>query len=101
MGCGEAGPYNLEGVMHISRTGPAIAAGLLIAFSASSAQAAAPTATGNCVSRFATVLGQAGVVGTVISGGARDLTPFGQNAVSPEAHASLGSCPFNPEDFLP
>jgi hypothetical protein len=46
-------------------------------------------------------LGQAGVAGAVISGGARDLKPFGQNAVSPEAHASLGSCPFNPEDFLP
>jgi hypothetical protein len=87
--------------MHISRSGPAIAAGLLMAFSASSAQAAAPTGTGNCVSHFASVLGPAGVAGTVISGGAHDLAPFGQNAVSPEAHASLGSCPFNPEDFLP
>jgi hypothetical protein len=87
--------------MRTSRVAPVIAVGALIALSAPSASAAPPTATGNCVSHFASVLGQAGVAGAVISGGAHDLAPFGQNAVSPEAHASLGSCPFNPEDFLP
>jgi hypothetical protein len=54
-----------------------------------------------CVSHFTTLLGQAGVAGTVISFGARDLSPFGRNVVSLEAHAPLGSCPFVPEDFLP
>ncbi len=54
-----------------------------------------------CVSHFTTVLGQAGVAGDVISFGAGDLAPFGRNAVSQQAHAALGSCPFNPEDFLP
>jgi len=87
--------------VRIPRTAPILAAGVLMALPATSAPAAPPTATGNCVSHFTTVLGQAGVAGTVISGGARDLAPFGRNAVSPEAHASLGSCPFNPEDFLP
>ena len=87
--------------MHISRTSSLIAAGVVIAFSASPAQAAPPSQTGNCVSHFASVLGQAGVAGEVIRVGARDLSPFGLNAVSQEAHAELGACPFNPEDFLP
>jgi hypothetical protein len=87
--------------VHIPRTSSLIAAGVLIALSGPSAHAAPPTQTGNCVSHFTTVLGQAGVAGGVISFGARDLTPFGRNAVSRQAHATLGSCPFNPEDFLP
>jgi hypothetical protein len=87
--------------MHIRRTSSLVAAGVLLAFSATSAQAAPPAETGNCVSHFTTVLGKAGVAGDVIRFGARDLTPFGLNAVSQEAHATLGSCPFNPEDFLP
>ena len=87
--------------MHIPRTSSLIAAGVVIAFSASPARAAPPPQTGNCVSHFTTVLGQAGVAGEVIRFGARDLTPFGLNAVSQEAHAELGACPFNPEDFLP
>jgi hypothetical protein len=87
--------------VHISRTAPLLAAGVLMAFSAPSALAAPPSETGNCVSRFTTVLGQAGVAGDVIRFGARDLAPFGRNVVSLEAHATLGSCPFNPEDFLP
>ena len=87
--------------MHIPRSAPLLAAGVLIAASAPSALAAPPGETGNCVSRFTSVLGQAGVAGEVIRFGARDLAPFGRNAVSLEAHATLGSCPFNPEDFLP
>jgi hypothetical protein len=87
--------------VHIPRTSSLVAAGVLIGFLAPSAHAAPPTQTGNCVSHFTTVLGQAGVAGDVIRVGARDLAPFGQNAVSLEAHATLGSCPFNPEDFLP
>jgi hypothetical protein len=87
--------------VRISRTAPIIAAGVLMALPATSALAAPPTDPGNCVSHFASVLGPAGVAGSVISVGAHDLAPFGQNAVSPEAHAPLGSCPFNPEDFLP
>jgi hypothetical protein len=87
--------------VHIPRTVPLLVAGAVMAVSAPSAVAAPPSQPGNCVSHFATVLGQAGVAGQVISSGAQDLTPFGRNAVSPEAHAALGSCPFNPEDFLP
>ena len=87
--------------MHIPRTAPLLAAAVLTAFSAPSALAAPPSETGNCVSRFTTVLGQAGVAGEVIRFGAHDLAPFGRNAVSLEAHATLGACPFNPEDFLP
>ena len=87
--------------MHIHRTAPLIAAGVLMAFSAPSALAAPPSETGNCVSRFTTVLGKAGVAGEVIRFGAHDLAPFGRNVVRLEAHATLGSCPFNPEDFLP
>ena len=87
--------------MRICRTATLIAVGVLTAFSATPAHAAPPTQTGNCVSHFTTVLGHAGVAGDVISFGARDLTPFGRNAVSQQAHATLGSCPFNPEDFLP
>jgi hypothetical protein len=84
-----------------SRTAPFIAAGVLMAFSATSAQAAPPAQTGNCVSHFTTVLGHAGVAGEVIRFGARDMTPFGANAVSPQAHATLDACLFDPEDFLP
>ncbi len=86
--------------MRVSRIAVPICAGVVLAFSAPSAQAAPPAQTGNCVSHFTTVLGQAGVAGAVISSGAHDLVPFGRNAVSPEAHASLGSCPTNPEDVL-
>jgi hypothetical protein len=86
--------------MRISRTA-LIAAGVLTALSAPSAHAAPPAQTGNCVSHFTTVLGQAGAAGDVIRFGAHDLAPFGQNAVSRQAHATLGSCVFNPEDFLP
>jgi hypothetical protein len=89
--------------MRISRTIPLLVAGAMLAAAAPPAGAAPPAETGNCVSRFASVLGQAGVAGQVISTGARDpaFAPFGQVAVSPEAHATLGACPFNPEDFLP
>ena len=87
--------------MLIRRTSPLIAAGVLVALSAPAAQAAPPAQTGNCVSHFTSVLGQAGVAGDVIRVGARDLAPFGRNAVSQQAHATLGSCVFNPEDFLP
>jgi hypothetical protein len=76
-------------------------AGGLSAAAAPAAGGAPPAGTGNCVSVFASTLGQAGVAGAVISGGAHDLRPFGRNAVSPEAHAPLGACPFVPEDFLP
>lgn len=87
--------------MHIPRTAPLLAAVVLMAVSAPSAPAAPPSETGNCVSRFTSVLGQAGVAGDVIRFGAHDLAPFGRNVVSLEAHATLGACPFNPEDFLP
>ena len=76
-------------------------AGGLSAAAAPAAGGARPAGTGNCVSVFASTLGQAGVAGSVISGCAHDLRPFGRNAVSIEAHAPLGACPFVPEDFLP
>ncbi len=76
-------------------------ASFVSASAAPAASGAPPAGTGNCVSHFTTVLGQAGVAGAVISFGARDLSPFGRNAVSLEAHAALGACPFVPEDFLP
>ena len=76
-------------------------AGGLSALGAPAASGAPPAGRGNCVSVFASTLGVAGVAGEVISGGAHDLRPFGRNAVSPEAHAPLGGCPFVPEDFLP
>jgi hypothetical protein len=88
-------------IVQIPRAAPLLAAGLLMAFSAPAALATPPSGTGNCVSRFTTVLGQAGVAGGVISFGAHDLAPFGHDVVKLEAHATLGSCPFNPEDFLP
>lgn len=87
--------------MRISRTAPLIAASLLTGLSVPSAHAAPPTQTGNCVSHFTTVLAQVGVAGDVIRFGAHDLAPFGRNAVGPQAHATLGACVFNPEDFLP
>jgi hypothetical protein len=85
--------------VRISRKAPLLAVGVVLACSTQSAAAAPP---GNCVSNFASTLGQAGVAGEVISGGAHDpsLFPFGLTAVSQQAHATLGSCPFNPEDFL-
>ncbi len=67
----------------------------------SGAAVAAPDQPGNCVSNFASTLGQVGVAGAVISGGAHAFAPFGANVVRNEAHAPLGACPFNPEDFLP
>ena len=76
-------------------------AGGLSALAATAAGGAPPAGAGNCVSNFASTVGQAGVAGSVISGGAHDLRPFGRNAVSLEAHAPLGACPFVPEDFLP
>jgi hypothetical protein len=89
-------------VMRISHVPAALLiAGCLGALTPPAANGAPPAQPGNCVSHFTTVLGQAGVAGTVIRFGARDLSPFGRNAVSPEAHAPLGSCPFVPEDFLP
>ena len=62
-----------------------------------------PAGSANCVAHFTSVLGQEGRAGDVIKFGARDpmLHPFGQGAVSLEAHAELGSCPFVPEDFPP
>jgi len=80
----------------ISAVGAAAGAALLLG--GSGAAAAAP---GNCVSNFTSTLGQAGVAGTVISGGAHLFAPFGANVVRNEAHAPPGVCPFNPEDFLP
>ena len=60
-------------------------AALLIAggLSALAAPAAGAAPGGNCVSNFTSTLGQAGVAGAVISGGARAplLHPFGRNAV--------------------
>jgi hypothetical protein len=88
--------------MRIFRRTPLLAVGIVVACTAPSAAAAPPAQPGNCVSFFTTTLGHAGVNGQVISSGAQDPTlhPFGKNAVSQQAHAALGSCPFNPEDFL-
>ena len=54
-------------------------------------------------SSFTSTLAAAGAAGDVIRFGARDpaFAPFGANAVSAQAHAALGSCPFDPGDFLP
>jgi hypothetical protein len=87
--------------MRVSRTAPFIVAALVAALATPPAQAAAPAQTGNCVSYFTTTLANAGAAGDVISFGAHDLAPFGQNAVSLQAHATLGACVFDPEDFLP
>ena len=76
-------------------------AGAALVLGGSGAAAAAPEQPGNCVSNFTSTLGQAGVAGQVISGGAQMFAPFGRNVVRNEAHAPLGACPFNPEDFLP
>jgi hypothetical protein len=76
-------------------------AGVLTALAVPTAQAQAPAQTGNCVSYFTSALGRAGVAGEVISSGAHDLAPFGRNAVSAQAHATLGACVFEPGDFLP
>lgn len=87
--------------MRISRTAPLLVSGVLAALSASPAHAAPPPATGNCVSYFTSTLAKAGAAGDVIRFGAHDLAPFGANAVGPQAHAALGSCVFDPGDFLP
>ena len=88
--------------MRSSRTAVALSlGGVLIAVAAAPAQAQPPAQTGNCVSYFTTALGPAGVAGDVISGGAHDLAPFGRNAASAQAHAALGTCPYDPADFLP
>jgi hypothetical protein len=75
--------------------------GAALLASAPAAGAAPPAQPGNCVSVFATTLAQAGVLAEVITGGAHQLQPFGQNAAKPEAHGELGACPFVPETFLP
>ena len=87
--------------MRISRTASLIVAAVLTALSAPPAHAAPPPQPGNCVSYFTTSLADARAAGMVISFGAHDLAPFGLNAVSRQAHATLGSCVFDPEDFLP
>jgi hypothetical protein len=87
--------------MRISRTAPFVVAGVLTALSVSPAQAAPPEQTGNCVSYFTSTLAHAGAAGDIISFGAHDLAPFGQNAVKRQAHSALGSCVFHPGDFLP
>ena len=87
--------------MRISRTVPLLVAGLAAALAAPPADAAPPASSGNCVSHFTSTLAEAGVAGEVIRFGARDLAPFGRNAVSRQAHATLGACVFNPEEFLP
>jgi hypothetical protein len=87
--------------MRIPRTAVLSLAGVLAALSVPPAQAEPPAQTGNCVSSFTTALGKAGAAGEVISFGARDLAPFGRNAVSAQAHATLGACIFDPGDFLP
>ena len=87
--------------MRISRTVSFIVAGVLTGLGAPPAQAAPPPQTGNCVSYFTTTLAKAGAAGEVISFGAHDLAPFGLNAVSRQAHSALGSCVFDPNDFLP
>lgn len=87
--------------MRIPRIPTSLLAGALVALSASPAHAAPPAQTGNCVSHFTSTLAQAGAAGDVISFGAHDLAPFGRNAVHLQAHATLGACVFDPEDFLP
>ena len=87
--------------MRISRTAPFIIAVVFAALSGSAAQAAPPEQTGNCVSYFTSTLAHAGAAGDVISFGAHDLAPFGQNAVRRQAHSALGSCVFDPGEFLP
>jgi hypothetical protein len=87
--------------MRIPRAALIIVFGVLTALLAPPAQAAPPEQTGSCVSYFTSTLAHAGAAGNVISFGARDLAPFGQNAVRPQAHSALGSCVFDPGDFLP
>ena len=89
--------------MKVPRTALLLASGVLASVSAAPAQAAPPAQSGNCVSYFTATLGQAGAAGDVIRFGARDpnLFPFGANAVSAQAHAELGACPFDPGEFLP
>ena len=87
--------------MRRSRAFVLSAAGVVTALAVTPAQAAPPAQTGNCVSYFTSTLAQAGAAGDAISFGAHDLAPFGRNAVSRQAHAPLGSCVFDPGDFLP
>jgi hypothetical protein len=85
--------------MRLARTSAiGVAAGAALLLGGSGSAAAAP---GNCVSNFTSTLGQAGAAGVVISGGAHMFVPFGANVVRNEAHATLGACPFNPEDYVP
>jgi hypothetical protein len=67
------------------------------------AAAVEPRAGGNanCVAQFTSALGPLGVAGEVISGGAHDLQPFGQNVVTVQAQSPRGDCAFDPNDFLP
>jgi hypothetical protein len=88
--------------MRIPRTPVVLSiAGALTALAAAPAHAQPPAQTGNCVSYFTTTLADARAAGAVISFGAREMAPFGRNAVSAQAHATLGSCVFDPGDFLP
>ena len=73
--------------------GALVALGVTVPLSA--AEAAPPAATGNCVSFFTTAVGQAGIAGSVISSGARELQPFG-HVVRQQAAAELGACPNQP-----
>jgi hypothetical protein len=76
------------------------AAGLVLA---SPTAAAEPRSDGNanCVAQFTSALGPLGVAGEVISGGAHNLQPFGQNVVTVQAQSPRGDCAFDPDDFLP
>ena len=87
--------------MRISRASALLVPGVAITLAVTPAQAAPPAQTGNCVSYFTSTLAQAGAAGEVISFGARDLAPFGRNAVRLQAAAPIASCPFDPDDFLP
>ena len=55
--------------------------GLALLSTAPAAGGAAPAQPGNCVSHFTSTLGQAGVAGSVIRVGAKDLAPFGRDVV--------------------
>jgi hypothetical protein len=69
---------------------------LVVAVGPRATAAEPPPDTGNCVSFFTRAVADAGVAGTVISGGAHDLQPFGANIVRAQAHGALGDCPVAP-----
>ena len=75
--------------------------GAALLASAPAAGAAPPAQPGNCVSVFTSTLAEAGVLAEVVTDGAHQIQPLGQNAVKPQAHAELGACPLVPEMFLP